>query len=587
MTAATIRVWAPTAREASLVTADGDVVSLQPGHGGWWQAESALPDGTRYGFRLDGATQVLPDPRSAHQPVGVHGWSQVVDHAAFGWTDAGWRGVPLAGAVLYELHIGTFTPEGTFDAAVAHLPQLRALGVSAVELLPCAAFSGEHGWGYDGVALFAVHEPYGGPDGLKRFVDAAHRCGLGVVMDMVPNHLGPDGNQLPLFGPYFTETHTTPWGPAVNLDAAGSDEVRRFLCDAALNWLAHYHCDGLRLDAVHALADSTARGFLEQLTDEVRTLAAQTGKPLFCVAESDLNDPRLIRAPEAGGLGLDAMWSDDIHHALHAALTGERQGYYVDFGPLPVLAKALRSGLVHDGSFSTFRGRHHGRPLGSLPGHRLVGCLQNHDQVGNRARGERLASLVDDGRLKVGAALLLTSAVTPLLFMGEEWGARTPWLFFAGFPNDELAAAVREGRRAEFASHGWSPGDVPDPIDPATWRRSQLDWTEAESDRGRALRDWYATLLRLRREEPDLADGRLDRVAVTTFGETLLMRRGRIVLACSLGDAPSEVELPGMAGEVLAASDPAIAVVDRRVGLPGPAAVVLRLAGPAPLPPGR
>ncbi len=575
-----VRVWAPRARRVELVTGTSAHPMAAAG-GGWWELERTLAPGSDYAFRLDGAGPVLPDPRSPWQPHGVHGPSRTLDHAAFTWTDQTWRGVPLAGSVLYELHVGTFTPEGTFDAAAARLDHLVELGVDAVELLPCAQFSGRHGWGYDGVDLFAVHDAYGGPEGLKRFVDAAHRRGLGVVMDVVHNHLGPDGNHLGAFGPYFTDARRTPWGPAVNLDGPGSDEVRRFLADSALAWLEHYHCDGLRLDAVHALADTTAEPFLEQLGREVATLGARLRRPLFLVAESDLGDPRLVRAREAGGLGLDAMWDDDVHHAVHAALTGERQGYYVDFGPLPVLAKALTRGLVHDGGYSAFRGRRHGRPLGDLPGHRLVVCLHNHDQVGNRARGERLSALVDPRLLAVGAALVLLSPFTPLLFMGEEWGARTPWQFFADLADPDLAAAVRDGRRAEFAAHGWAPGEVPDPVDPATRERSVLDWSEAGSPEGAALLGWYRRMIELRRTEPDLADGRTDRARASwdEAAGVFVLRRGAIALACLLGPGSLRVDLGAWPVEVLAASQPGARLQGAALWAHGPSATVVRLRG--------
>jgi maltooligosyltrehalose trehalohydrolase len=421
-----LRVWAPLARtvEAEL---DGRRVPLAPAGGGWHRADvaSAGP-GTDYGFVLDGGP-VRPDPRSAFQPAGVHGPSRIVDHASFAWSDAGWRGVHLPSAVLYELHVGTFTPAGTFDAVIGRLDHLVALGVDAVELMPVAEFPGARGWGYDGVSLFAPHSAYGGPDGLKRLVDACHARDVGVVLDVVYNHLGPDGNHLGEFGPYFTDRYATPWGQAVNLDGPGSDEVRSFFVDNALMWLRDYHVDGLRLDAVHAIVDTSAVHLLEQLGQAVEDLAAATGRHLFLVAESDLNDPRIVRRREVGGYGMDAQWSDDFHHALHAALTGERDGYYADFGSLGHLATALRRGFVYAGEYAPFRDRRHGRLDPTLPGHRLLGFAQNHDQVGNRALGERSAALVSPERLQVAAALVLTAPFVPMLFAGEEWGARTPF----------------------------------------------------------------------------------------------------------------------------------------------------------------
>ena len=361
------RVWAPGRQRVEVVLPGGPRVPMQPsdsggGYGGWWacSVEQAGP-GSDYAFSLDEGPP-RPDPRSAFQPQGIHGPSRVVDHAAFAWGDAGWRGVPLAGSVLYECHVGTFSAEGTFDGAIKHLGHLADLGIDAIELMPVAEFSGDRGWGYDGVDLFAPHHAYGGPEALKRLIDAAHASGLGVVMDVVYNHLGPAGNYLPEFGPYFSARHRTNWGEAVNFDGPGSDEVRRFVIDNALMWLRDYHCDGLRLDAVHAIVDHSATHILEELAVEVAALAAHAGRPLFLVAESDLNDPRFVRSRDAGGYGLAAAWADEWHHALHATLTGDTSGYYADFGPLPLLAKALRQAWVYDGTYSRYRQRVFGRP---------------------------------------------------------------------------------------------------------------------------------------------------------------------------------------------------------------------------------
>jgi maltooligosyltrehalose trehalohydrolase len=571
-------VWAPKPDAVELDLA-GERHPMRAGDGGWWHVDvpTAGP-GSDYAFVLDGG-RPRPDPRSAWQPQGVHGPSRLVDHEAFTWTDDRWRGVPLAGNVLYELHVGTFTAEGTFDAAVERLDHLVELGVSAVELLPCNAFAGQWGWGYDGVAWYAVHEPYGGPEGLKRFVDACHARGIGVVMDVVYNHLGPAGNYLPEFGPYLTEAHTTPWGPAVNLDMAGSDEVRRYIVDSALMWLRDYHVDGLRLDAVHALVDGRATPLLEELAVEVQALGARLRKPLWLVAESDTNDPRTVTSRAAGGLGLDGQWADDVHHALHATLTGERSGYYGDFGSLPTLAKALTGVFVHDGCWSSFRGRSHGRPVPpTVEGHPFVVYLQNHDQVGNRATGDRIAATVSDGLLEVGAALLLTSPYTPMLWMGEEWGARTPWLFFSDHEG-ELGEAVRRGRRAEFASHGWDTDDVPDPQSPATFQASKLDWSEAEQDRGARLLAWNRALVALRRTRPELADGHRHRVQVTYDEQArwLVVRRGRTAVACNLGADRQAVPLPGTPDAVLLASRPGFVFGDGLVELDGESVAILDL----------
>ncbi|MDQ1490534.1 MAG: maltooligosyltrehalose trehalohydrolase, partial [Actinomycetota bacterium] len=528
----TISVWAPKATERVdlVLPAEGRRLEMAPaGRPGWWSLDvGEAGPGTDYLFSLDGGPG-FPDPRSPSQPDGVHGPSRVVDHAAFGWTDDLWRGsAPLSGALIYEAHVGTFTPEGTFDSAIGRLPHLVDLGVTHLELLPVAEFPGERGWGYDGVALFAPHHAYGGPDGLKRLVDAAHAAGLGVIIDVVYNHLGPDGNYLGAYGPYFTNRYNTPWGEAVNYDDAGADEVRDFVGDNACMWLDDYHADGLRLDAVHAIFDSSAVHILEEIARRVATLEARLGRRKFLIAESDLNDPRLVRAPEAGGYGMDAAWSDDFHHALHSALTGETSGYYEDFGGLEPLGRALERGYVYAGDHSPHRGRRHGRPLTGVPGHRLLAYLQNHDQVGNRAAGERSAALMSTGRLQIAAALVLCSPFVPMLFQGEEWGASTPFQYFTSHTDEALGRAVSEGRRKEFGAFGWSPDDVPDPQDPATFERSKLDWREVGEGIHAELLAWHRDLIALRRATPDLLDGRLDRVSATVDedAQTIVVRRG-------------------------------------------------------------
>ncbi|MFN2522163.1 MAG: malto-oligosyltrehalose trehalohydrolase [Mycobacteriales bacterium] len=569
-------VWAPKPEQVEVLV-EGRLHPMIRDDSGWWRTTVA-DEGNDYAFVLDGGDP-RPDPRSAWQPQGVHGPSRRVDHSAFAWTDDSWRGVPLAGSVLYELHVGTFTAEGTFDAAIERLDHLVELGISAVELLPCNAFAGRWGWGYDGVAWYAVHDPYGGPEGLKRFVDACHGRGLGVVMDVVYNHLGPAGNYLPEFGPYLTEAHTTPWGPAINLDQPGSDEVRRYVIDNALMWLREYHVDGLRIDAVHALVDERATHLLEELAEEVAGLAAQLRKPLWLVAESDLNDARYIASLEAGGLGLDGQWADDVHHALHSNLTGETSGYYGDFAGLPALAKVLQGVFLHDGTWSSFRGRAHGRPVPqTVPGSRFVVYLQDHDQVGNRATGDRVSATLSDGQLMIGAALVLTSPYTPMLFMGEEYGATTPWQFFSDHEGD-LGEAVRTGRRAEFASHGWDTDDVPDPQAPETVEASKLDWDEATSERGEQLIAWTRSLIALRRSRADLSDGRRDRVTVTydEDGAWLVVQRGRTALACNLSGERRAVPLPGTPDGVLLASAPGFVFRDGTVELDAESAAVLDL----------
>ncbi|MCM3921601.1 malto-oligosyltrehalose trehalohydrolase [Frankia sp. AiPs1] len=584
----TFRLWAPDAKTVSLVvatSADDSTHEMSAGRRGWWWVNvPSAKHGTDYAFLLDGGTQELPDPRSAWQPAGVHGRSRLVDHATFRWSDASWRGIALAGSVLYELHVGTFTPEGTFDAAIGRLDHLAELGIDAVELLPVNAFPGHHGWGYDGVGLFAVHEPYGGPDGLKRFVDAAHARGIGVIMDVVYNHLGPDGNYLGQFGPYFTDRYLTPWGPAVNLDAPGSDEVRAFILDSALSWLRDFHCDGLRLDAVHAFQDSRAMHLLEDIAESVHRLGAQMRRPLFAVAESDLNDPKLVVAPEAGGYGLDGQWCDDAHHALWATLSGERQGYYVDFGSISTLAHALTKGFVHEGGYSAFRGRSHGRPMPpTTPAYRFVTFLQNHDQIGNRAVGDRSSAQLSDGLLRIGAALLLTSALTPMLFMGEEWGAHTPWQYFTDHIAPGLGDAVREGRRAEFAEHGWGPDDVPDPQDPATFERSKLDWSEPTRPGHGSLLDWHRRLIGLRRKLPALTDPAWASVECTFDEEArwLVVRRGDVAIVVNLASQRQVVPLDGVPFDAPAASAPGFTYMPGRVELDGESVVITRLLPPA------
>ncbi|MET9429530.1 MULTISPECIES: malto-oligosyltrehalose trehalohydrolase [unclassified Streptomyces] len=554
-------VWAPQAEERVELQLEGarHPMARDARRDGWWVAEAEAGEGARYGFALDGGP-VLPDPRSRRQPDGPDGLSAVVDHAGFEWRH-GSRSRGLRGAVLYELHIGTYTREGTLDAAAARLDHLVDLGVTHVELMPLCPFPGRHGWGYEGVSLWAVHEPYGGPEALKRFVDTAHGLGLGVVLDVVHNHLGPSGNYLPAFGPYFTDTHHTPWGAAVNLDAPGSDEVRAYLLGSALAWLRDYRVDGLRLDAVHALADTRALTFLEELSAAVDELASEQGRELFLIAESDQADPRTTRPREEGGLGLHAQWNDDFHHALHTTLTGESQGYYADFAraPLAALAKTLQHVFFHDGTYSTFRGRTHGRPVDreTTPAHRFLGYAQTHDQIGNRATGDRLSASCSPGLLACAAALVLTGPFTPMLFMGEEWGAGTPWQFFTDHTDPELAEAVRRGRRREFAAHGWAEEDVPDPQDPATRDRSCLDWAEREREPHARLLAWHRELIALRAAQPDLTDPDLAAIRVShdESARWLAYRRGDLRVVVNLAKEPAHVPL-GAPARVLAAWEP-------------------------------
>jgi maltooligosyltrehalose trehalohydrolase len=549
-----VRVWAPRARTLDLVL-DGERVPMQPAGSGWFGCARTIEHGQRYGFSIDGAPP-RPDPRAVRLPDGVHDLGEWYEHDRFAWSDAGWRGRDWAEAVVYEMHVGTFTPAGTFDAAIDRLDHLVELGVSHVEVMPVCAFDGPHGWGYDGVAPWSVHEPYGGPDGFKRFVDAAHRAGLAVLLDVVHNHLGPSGNYLRQFGPYFTDRYRTPWGDAVNLDDAGSDEVRAFLLGSIDAWLRHFHVDGLRLDAVHELRDNRAISLLEQIAADVDALAAETGRPLVVVAESDRNDPRTVAPRHEHGLGLHAQWNDDLHHAVHVLLTGESQGYYADFAadPAAAVTQALTAVFVHDGTYSTFRGRAHGRPVdrATTPGHRFVVALQTHDQVGNRALGDRLSATVSAGRHAAGAALVLLGPYVPMLFMGEEWGASTPWLFFSSFPDDALGRLVTEGRRHEFAAHGWSSLHVPDPQHPATREASVLDWDEPGLAPHTAMLAWYRRLVSLRRSHPALRDPCLADVSVSIDGDTLVLHRGRLRVVLNLAAAPASVALEAEVREVLA-----------------------------------
>jgi maltooligosyltrehalose trehalohydrolase len=544
---------------------------------GWWRADldDAGP-GTDYGYLLDDSDRALPDPRSAWQPGGVHGLSRLYDHSAFEWADAGWTGRWMPGSVLYELHVGTFTPEGAFDSAIERLDHLVELGIDLVELLPVTAFNGEHNWGYDGVCWYAPHEAYGGPDGLKRFVDACHARGLGVILDAVYNHFGPSGAYAPSFGPYLGEANNA-WGASVNLDGPESDEVRRYIIDSALMWLREYHFDGLRLDAVHALTDTGAVHLLEQLAVEVETLSTHLGRPLSLIAESDLNDPRLITPREAGGYGLHGQWDDDVHHALHTLLTGERQGYYADFGSLECMATVLRDAFYHAGTWSSFRKRNHGRPVDRslIPGHRFVVYLQNHDQVGNRALGDRLPAILSAGLLRVGATLLLTGPFTPMLFMGEEWGATTPWQFFTSHPEQELAAAVANGRRREFGEHGWPEGDIPDPQAPETFLRSKLDWSEpAEAEHAEML-DLYRRLIALRKSVPDLSDPWLDRVKAWHGDQFLTVQRGSCLVVANLAARRQRISVPGRPGTVLLATEAGVTLSPDAVELPPESAAVV------------
>ncbi len=541
-------VWAPRAERVRLVRSD-EVVTMAAGADGWWSVDGGpVADATRYGFLLDDDDQPLPDPRSRRQPDGVHGLSATFDASRHQWGDGGWTGRQLAGALIYELHVGTFTPEGTLDTIATRLDHLVDLGVDFVELMPVNAFNGVHNWGYDGVLWSAVHEPYGGPAAYQRLVDACHQRGIGVIQDVVYNHLGPSGNYLPRFGPYLKHGRNT-WGDLVNLDGEGSAEVRRYILDNAAMWLRDFHVDGLRLDAVHALADESEVHLLEELAIEVAALSAHLGRPLTLIAESDLNDTRLVTPREAGGFGLDAQWSDDFHHAVHVALTGETDGYYADFEPLGALAKVLDRGFFHDGTFSSFRGRDHGRPVDTdrMPAWRLTVCAQNHDQIGNRARGDRICEQLDDERLLCAVLLTLTSPFTPMLFQGEEWAASAPFAFFTSHPEPELATATAQGRLAEFERMGWNRDEVLDPQEPSTFERSRLDWSEIDHEQHARVLAGYRRLAGLRREHAALTDPRFGTATVDEEQRHLTLDRGEVAVHLNLGVRAWKIP----AGEVL------------------------------------
>jgi len=575
----TFEVWAPLASRVALKLKDSALPMRGPDRQGWWRLSvGEAGPGTEYGFQMDEDRTVYPDPRSLWQPHGVHGLSRIYDQGAFDWTDAGFEPRPLESAILYELHVGTFTPEGTLDGAIAKLDHLVNLGITHVELMPVAAFDGVHGWGYDGVALFAVHQPYGGPDALKRFVDAAHAKGLAVLLDVVYNHFGPSGNYTGKFGPYTIDSHHTPWGGAVNLEGPWSHEVRRFFCDNALMWMRDFHLDGLRLDAVHAYVDRSAIHFLEQLATETRVLEAALGRRKVLIAESDSNDPRIVTAREAGGFGLDAQWSDDFHHALFSVLNrGPLEGYYVDFGRMSHLAKALEQTFVYDGIYSKRRNRVHGKAPGNLPQDRFLGYIQNHDQVGNRAMGERLKENAGFERAMVAAAIVLTSPFVPMVFQGEEWAASSPFQYFADHQDPALAKAVSEGRKKEFEAFGWDPNSIPDAEARETFLRSKLKWDEAcQGDHAR-MRAWYRELIRLRRSTPPLNNGEPGNTRVT-FDEKerwIMVRRGDIRTLCNLGDRGHEFRVPG-GSIVLISSQPGVAVRDSAIELTPDAVAVIQ-----------
>ncbi len=570
-------VWAPRAKkvEVHIVSPAERFIEMRPEARGYRRAVAdALKPGDRYFYRLDGGAD-RPDPASRLQPD-VHGPSEIPD-LRFDWRDSSWRGLPLEKYVLYELHVGTFSPEGTLDAIIPRLSDLKELGVTSIELMPLAQFPGSRNWGYDGVYPYAVHTSYGGPLALKRLVGACHQHGLAVTLDVVYNHLGPEGNYLSSFAPYFTDHYKTPWGDALNFDLQLSDEVRRYFIDNALYWITEFHIDALRLDAIHAIIDSSALPFVEQLALAVHERARELNREVEVIAESDRNDSRIVRDREKGGWGLDGTWNDDIHHAVHTLLTGEHTGYYADFDGIARLATGLREGFVYSGQCSAYRQRSYGNSAGDLPGKRFVVFSQNHDQVGNRMLGERLSSLVSFESLKLAAGAILLSPFVPLIFMGEEYGEKAPFLYFVSHSDPALIEAVRKGRADEFRAFRWEGAPL-DPQSEETFRRCKLHWDERNEGKHGVLRAFYKELLRLRRELPALASLDIQGLRATAHekSDVLVVRRphegGEAVMAFQFGAEPARVPFPLSRGSWVKLIDSA----DERWAGPGssaPAAV--------------
>ena len=491
-------LWAPFLKEvAVIVSPQKQVIPMQQDERGYWHAKENIDPGTLYFYRLNGETD-RPDPASHYQPQGVHEATEVIDHSRMEWHDAQWSGIPLEEMIIYELHVGTFTTESTFEAIIPRLGELKELGVNAIEIMPVSQFPGDRNWGYDGVYPFSVQNSYGGPQGLKKLVDAAHQAGIAMILDVVYNHFGPEGNYITQHGPYFTDTYNTPWGSAINFDDAHSDGVRNYFVQNALHWFEHYHFDALRLDAIHAIYDLGAKHILREITENVADLSEQVGRKLYLIAESDLNDVRVIRPIEQGGYGMDAQWSDDFHHCLHTLLTGEDAGYYSDFGQCEQLAKAYKESFVYAWDYAPHRQRYHGSDASDRPGYQFVVCTQNHDQVGNRMLGERLSNLVSFEALKLAAGALLLSPNIPMLFMGEEYGEEAPFLYFVSHRDPDLVEAVREGRKREFAAFHLE-GEFSDPQSPETFQNSQLHWDIRHQGKHQALWSLHQQLIEYRR----------------------------------------------------------------------------------------
>jgi maltooligosyltrehalose trehalohydrolase len=546
-------VWAPLPNNVQLriVSPEERLVPMERDSLGYWRTTAEnISRGTRYFYRL-GNGRDRPDPASHFQPDGVHGPSQVVDHSLFRWEDAGWRGIALPEMIMYELHTGTFTAEGTFASIIPRLRALKTLGINSIEIMPVAQFPGERNWGYDGVYPFAVQNSYGGPDGLKKFVNACHKNGMAVILDVVYNHLGPEGNYLWDFGPYFTDKYRTPWGQAINFDDACSNEVRNFFVENALHWFSNYHIDALRLDAIHGISDLSAVPFLQELAAKAGKYSARSGRKFLLIAESDLNDSRTVRPRIQGGLGLDAQWCDDFHHSLHTLLTGEREGYYKDFGEMGHMIKSFKEGFVYSGGYSEYRKRNHGNSSRDIPARKLVVFSQNHDQVGNRMLGERLTTLVSFESLKLAAGAVLLSPYIPLLFMGEEYGEESPFLYFISHSDPGLIEAVRKGRREEFNAFTWK-GEPPDPWSTDTFHASKVNWKKRKTGMHRVLLNFYRHLILLRHKLPALSGTKkcLEANASWNNKSMVLIRwKGKdqtfCILNFSAADESSEFTLPG------------------------------------------
>jgi maltooligosyltrehalose trehalohydrolase len=521
-------VWAPAHDEVAvqIVSPENRLISMQKDEQGYFKvvAEGIEP-GTLYFYKIAGDDR--PDPASQYQPKDVHGPSAVVDRGAFNWTDASWSGIPLEEMIIYELHVGTFTPEGTFAAMIPRLRELREFGVNAIEIMPVAQFPGERNWGYDGAYTYAVQHSYGGPEGLKKLVDAAHQEGLSVILDVVYNHFGPEGNYTSFFGPYFTEMYKTPWGMAMNFDDKYSDGVRNYFIENALYWFENYHIDALRLDAIHAIYDLGAKHVLQELAERVNALCDRLNRKFYLIAESDLDDVRVIRERELGGYGMDAQWSDDFHHCLHTLLTGEQRGYYQDYGTVEQLAKAYKQSFVYDWQYSRNRKKHYGSDASDIRGHQFVVCTQNHDQVGNRMLGERLTHLVSFEALKLAAGALMLSPNIPMLFMGEEYAEDAPFLYFVSHTDRDLVEAVRQGRKREFADFHLE-GEFVDPFSVDTFHKSQLNWEKRQEGKHKVMLELYQHLIQLRRTMPALKNLDKQNLETTVFEEDklLFLRRG-------------------------------------------------------------